>query len=325
MARFLPAKRVLPAILVLAGVSLLLAQLKLALRPKDAFYVSYYRIWELMTGAALAIKSPFFLRNRLAGLMAMGGLAAIACSVFLYNPSTPFPGLTAAAPCLGAAFVTAAGGSPNLMSAVLGLGPFRFIGLISYSLYLIHWPLLSFAHLYLNDVLDLHQRMAIVALSIVLAYLSWRYIETPFRLAASGHAKTFLRGAAVATALCIAGVAFVNEAGFPSRVSEKVLSAQALPENSAKDFERFCDSTSVEGVRGGTVCVLGDPKKTDYDFVLWGNSHAHHYAPAIGALAKANNASGILFAISTCPSLLNAGNQSCRDFNKDVLNWIMKH
>ena len=185
MARFLPARRVLAAVLILAAVSLLLAQLKLAQHPKDAFYVSYYRMWELMTGAALAIASPFVLKRRLAGSVAMAGLVAIAYSVFFYNSSTPFPDLTAMAPCFGAALVIAAGGSPNPVSAVVGFRPFRFIGLISYSLYLIHWPLLSFAHLYLNDVLDLPQRMVIVALSIVLAYLSWRFHETPFRVPAT--------------------------------------------------------------------------------------------------------------------------------------------
>ncbi len=255
----------------------------------------------------------------------MAGLAAIAYPVFFYNSATPFPGLTAVAPCLGAALVIAAGGSPNPISAVLGFGPFRFVGLISYSLYLIHWPLLSFAHLYLNDVLDLSQRMVIVALSIVLASLSWRYIETPFRVRASSHAGTFLRGAAAATVLCVAGVAFVSTAGFPSRVSDKVLSAQAIPDKGFADFASFCHPIAVEGVRGGGACVLGDPAKKTFDFALWGDSHAHHYAPAIGALAKANNASGILFAFSACGPFLDSGTESCRDFNKSVLNWTAKH
>ena len=325
MARFLPARRVLPVLLMLAAVSLVLAQLKLAAHPKDAFYVSYYRMWELMTGAALAIASPFVLRQRLRAFMATVGLAAIAFPVFFYDSTTPFPGLTALAPCLGAAFVIAAGSSPNRISSILGIGPIRFVGLISYSLYLIHWPLLSFAHLYLNDVLNLPERIVIVVLSVFLAYLSWRFIEMPFRVPASSQGKTFFRGALAAGVLCVAGVAFTSTAGFPSRVSDKVLSAEALPAKGYSDFAAFCRPVAVEGLHGGSACVLGDPNKKTYDFVLWGDSHAHHYVPAIAALAQANNASGILFAYSSCGPLLEWGTPNCRDFNKSVLDWVTTH
>jgi peptidoglycan/LPS O-acetylase OafA/YrhL len=323
MARFLPAKRVLPVLLTIAAISLLLAQLKLAQHPKDSFYISYYRMWELMTGAALAIASPLFLRSRVAALAVAAGIAAIAYPVVFYDLETPFPGLTALAPCLGAALIIAGGGSRNPISLVLGSGPFCFFGLISYSLYLIHWPLLSFAHLYLNDILDLTQRMAIVFASVLLSYLSWRFIETPFRVPASSPSRTFLHGAAAAAALCATGLLFVSAQGFPSRVGEKVLSAEALTAKANADYAAFCHPVAVEGLNGGTACVLGNPKKT-YDFVLWGDSHALHYAPSIAALAKANNASGLLFAFSSCGPLQGIGTPGCRAFNKSVLDWLEK-
>ena len=323
-ARLLPARRVLPLLLVLAATSLILAQLKLGQHPKDAFYVSYYRMWELMTGAALAIASPFILPRRAAALIATAGLAAIAYAVLFYNSAMPFPGLTALAPCLGAALIIAAGGSRNPVSSALGLGPFRFVGLISYSLYLIHWPLLSFAHLYLNDVLALPQRLFLVLASVFLAFMSWRLIETPFRVAPPLHANTFFRGAVAAGVLCVAGVAFVNTAGFPSRVSDKVLAAEALPAKSYAEVAAYCHPVAVEGLRGGAACVLGDPKRKAYDIVLWGDSHAHHFAPAIASLAKANNASGILFTFSSCGPLLDWGTPGCRDFNKSVMDWVAK-
>jgi peptidoglycan/LPS O-acetylase OafA/YrhL len=324
MARFLPAKRVLPSLLAIAAISLILAQLKLAEHPKDPFFLSYYRMWELMVGSALAIAPPILMSRGLAAALAILGFSLIAFSVGFYDPTTPFPAFTALPPCLGAALIIAAGGSSNPASKVLGLGPIRFVGLISYSLYLIHWPLLSFARLYLNDDLDVWHRLIIVLGSVLLAYLSWRFVEQPCRAPSPNFRKVFFRAAASAGALFIVAQSFVSTSGFPARVSDGVMWAENFGVKTASDVESSCVRVVLEGVKGGKACALGPQKKEGYDFVLWGDSHAQHYAAALGALADANNVSGILVFEYGCGPLLGWGPPSCRNFNASALNWIVK-
>ncbi len=326
-AWLLPPKRVLPAVLALAGLSLLLAQLKLDGHPKDAFYVSYYRMWELLVGAALALAPPLLFSRRGAPFMGACGLAAIIFAIVFYDSSTPFPALTALLPCLGAALIIGAGEYKNPVSSLLSLGAFRFFGLISYSLYLVHWPLFSFAHLYVSGALSPELRLFIVLASIVLAYLSWRYVEMPFRRASSSNAVAVFRGMAVAGMLALAGVVFVLNAGFPSRANEAVLAAEHVAIDLGEaGYEKYCRPVPIEGVRGANVCALGQPSPGGYDFVLWGDSHAYHYVPAISALAERNRVSGIVFAFPGCAPF--AGDTSvprdCQNFNAAVLDWLSR-
>jgi peptidoglycan/LPS O-acetylase OafA/YrhL len=327
MARVLPSKHVLTAIVALAAVSLLLAQLKLEGHPKDAFYVSYYRMWELLIGAALSLAPPLIVFRRFATLTAALGLAAVVCAVSLYDSSTPFPAMTALLPCAGAALIIGAGTFDNRISNTLGLGPFRFIGLISYSLYLVHWPLFSFAHLYVYDNLSLTLRLLIVLASFVLAYLSWRYVETPFRRGSFSNTITLFKGAVAAGALYLAGASFIFTLGFPSRADESVLAAQNVAIDLAEaGLEKYCNPISVEGFRYGTACSLGQPNRGGYGLVLWGDSHAANYIPAISILAELNHVSGIVFGFPGCPPFVDDTSipQSCRQFNKRVSDWLVQ-
>src|SRR5262249_34810755 len=108
-----------------------------------AFYLLHSRAWELLLGSLLAIGALPAVRSRLlAALLGLAGLALIVGSVVIYKDQTPFPGLAALAPCIGAALIIHVGKDAALpTSRLLSLAPVRFIGLISYSLYLWHWPI----------------------------------------------------------------------------------------------------------------------------------------------------------------------------------------
>jgi hypothetical protein len=272
----------------------------------------------------LAIAPPILMSGRLPATLAILGFSLIAFCVGNYDPTTPFPGFTALPPCLGAALIIAAGNSSNPASKVLGLKPIRFIGLISYSLYLIHWPLLSFARLYLNDDLDVWHRLIIVLGSVLLAYLSWRFVEKPCRAPSPNFRKVFFLATASASAIFIVAQSFVSSSGFPARVSEEVMWAENFGAKTAADVESSCVRVVLKGIIGGKACALGPQKKEGFDFVLWGDSHAQHYAAAIGALADASHASGILIFEYGCGPLLGWGPPSCRNFNASALNWIVK-
>src|SRR5262249_31479525 len=152
----------------------------------------------------------------------------------------------------------------------LSFGPLRLVGLCSYSLYLIHWPLFSFAHLYLGAELSLPLRLLLVAISFVLALLSWRFIETPLRAANLPNARTFGLAAATICGLFFLGTAYSVSEGFPFRVSEKVLIAQQIPETCSY----YCKRVAMPEVKHGTAYEIGDHHEGPYDFVLWGDSHA---------------------------------------------------
>jgi peptidoglycan/LPS O-acetylase OafA/YrhL len=150
---------------------------------QPAFYLMPYRAWELLLGALLALGAlpeirSTQLRNVLAGL----GLIAILVSALSFSMDTPFPGLSALLPCLGTTMVIYANEfGPTLIGRLLSLGPFVWVGLISYSLYLWHWPTLILAEQLRARPLSGVEKITCIVFSFVAAALSWWLVEQPFR------------------------------------------------------------------------------------------------------------------------------------------------
>src|SRR4029077_2890166 len=115
------------------------------------------------------------------------GLACIVVPCLFYTKATPFPGLAALVPCFGTAAIIWAntlaprGVSRTSAGAFLASRAFVFLGLISYSLYLWHWPLFAFSNYWSLWPLSLTSRLGLIALAFLLAVLSWRFVETPIR------------------------------------------------------------------------------------------------------------------------------------------------
>ncbi len=323
LSRIVPARRVPQIIVGLCLISLILAEARLPDHQKDAFYLPWCRGWELLLGALLAVTSVTLRPGRLASVLGAAGLAAIVAAVAFYDPSTSFPGLAAVLPCAGAALIIFSGNPVNPVSRILSFGPVRQIGLISYSLYLIHWPLFSFAHLYFSQDLSLGLRLGIIALSFVLAYASWRFIETPFRRASLPRFAVFGAAAAAMGCFYLAGFSFIASHGFPFRVDE------AFQHSADYNWEdsKYCRAIDVPGAKGGVACALGEDRGGSYDFILWGDSHAHHFVPAVNALAKARKLSGALFWRPACHPFLDDPHtaQACRDFNAAVTRFAADH
>ena len=140
--------------------------------PDAAFYLAPMRVWELMLGALLAARLlPRIGSPAVREMLALAGIALIAYAVFGFSPATPFPGSAALIPCLGAALVIYAGedDGTTLAGKVLSLWPLVFVGLVSYPLYLWHWPLLMFARYWTIVPLTAWQSAAIVTTSFILA------------------------------------------------------------------------------------------------------------------------------------------------------------
>jgi hypothetical protein len=245
-------------------------------------------------------------------------------AVTLYEPSIRFPGFAALLPCGGAALIIAAGHPQNPLSAVLAAEPARRIGLISYSLYLVHWPLFSFAHIYGAQELSFPLRLSLVLASLALAYLSWRFIETPARRAQAPKLRVFGTAAAAMALLCIAATSFFLSGGFPSRAGDMAYKF----EEPGGTISKYCRAIREPAIRGATtICELGADRGGSYDFILWGDSHAQHFVPAIATLAKARHLSGVLFFRGACHPFLGDTHtfSECREFNASVARWTESH
>lgn len=178
----------LPLYVVTAAIScvaaILVAQYQLFdLTDKAAFFLSPFRGWELMAGGIIAIE-PSIERwaTRRANLVTMTGLGLIVLSVAGPALSDGFPGASAIGPVLGASLVIAAGSSSNAwVRWILANRVSVFVGRISYSLYLVHWPMLSLFRYFVQRDLSNGEKAGLFILAMAFAYLSWRFIEVPFR------------------------------------------------------------------------------------------------------------------------------------------------
>lgn len=182
--------RLLMTMVALAGaLSLWGGQRLLGADAQAAFYLMPWRIFEFAAGALLVwIPRPPPRLAWLEEVVLLAGLGAILYAIARFDPATPFPGYHALVPCLGAAAAIHAGRARRV-GVLLGNRPLVAVGLISYSLYLVHWPLLVFAQFAAMRPLDGLERLGLMLCAIALAALMLRYVERPFRRASgsSGH------------------------------------------------------------------------------------------------------------------------------------------
>ncbi len=261
------------AVAGIAIVSFLLSVVLVRYSQNNAFYMLYTRAWELLIGTMLS-QSMFprigslWLRN----LVTFIGFTLIVYSVMFYTLATPFPGLSALMPCLGTALIIGAGESgSSVLGAALAWRPLVFIGLISYSLYLWHWPVIVFQQMgiinisyfwapHLLGALLTRHRLSLLldlGLPLVLAAISWRVIEQPFRtgkLRLSGQPLFALAGAMMC-AFLVFSLAIIWTGGVPRRFSEASLQMAAKG-----DLTEFAKAT-----RGG-ICFVGGGKYHFEDF-----------------------------------------------------------
>jgi peptidoglycan/LPS O-acetylase OafA/YrhL len=152
--------------------------------PAAAFYILPSRAWELLLGSLLVVGAvPTISSTRSRELIAAAGLIAILAAAFGFDSATPFPGAAALLPCAGTALIIHSGGAAHttIVRRLLGWGPLVVIGLMSYSLYLWHWPLLAFARYYFLSEITPGATALFVVISLVIAYLAWRFVERPVR------------------------------------------------------------------------------------------------------------------------------------------------
>lgn len=212
-------KRQLMLFAALALASLAVAQRQVQQGDAEwAFFLLQSRVWELLLGglAGVVLLSGAGQRlglHRQSGPAALSGIVLILVAVFAYDDGTAFPGLAALVPCLGALLVILFAAPSNLAGRLLGLRPVVFVGLISYSLYLWHQPLLAFTRIATGSG-DRWLMLAVVAACFPVAAASWRFVETPARRMAMPRLRLFGSAAAAMALLGTLGLAGWSTGGF---------------------------------------------------------------------------------------------------------------
>ncbi|WP_323845123.1 acyltransferase family protein [Microbulbifer magnicolonia] len=323
-----------PTLLAVAGLSALSLGLSVwatKAQPFANYFLAPTRVWELGLGALIALGAfPRVRRAWLLELAAAAGIAMILASVFLYDSATPFPGIAALLPCAGAAALIWAGNQRQTAAGrLLCWRPLVAVGLMSYSLYLWHWPVLVlFRLLHGSAELPLGLALQALALSAALAWLSWRFVEAPFRRAsAQGFSRrglVRLFGAAAALIVSVSVVINVNK-GVPARLPEPVFATYQHAIERTPEERRCMGRLPQEG-----LCEFGVASENDtsVDYLLWGDSHAGAFLPGFERWLQERGHSGAVAAKSACAPLLGVirtemgASHGCDTFNAQVMEML---
>jgi peptidoglycan/LPS O-acetylase OafA/YrhL len=297
-----------------------------------AFYMPYSRAWELFLGAALAFDLFRVPKGRLGrNCLALLGMLLIAIAAMSFKPQTPFPGASALLPCVGAALLLATGADGETVCArLLSIRPLVFIGLISYSVYLWNLPLITFAKMGgIQGVTDkgFVQKIAVILASLLLGWLSWRFVELPFR--ASGpkripRKQLFIGVAGAAALISAIGAIFLLSGGLPLRFPEAAVRVGAFLDADQEMRIGSCFITSGDHFSDfkETTCTNADPKLQNY--LLIGDSHAA--ALWFGLNQELTNARILEATASGCaPTLGNYDATDCGKMRRYVYETLLPH
>jgi peptidoglycan/LPS O-acetylase OafA/YrhL len=315
-------------VVCLAILSLLLCILGTPKARSASFFLLPTRYWEFLLGGIVALTaSKLRLGAATREATVAVGLVLIAIAVASLDSQIRFPGYWALLPCIGTALVIAGGGQEPLASRLLSTAPLTLIGRLSYSLYLWHWLWITFCRLWGFQIDSLPTQLSILAVSFVLSYLSWRFVEVPFRgagtLSKRGRA-TILAVAATAIGAC--SVVLVITGGLPARLDPQVRALMAYEHYPAKKAlyrEGVCFLTLEQSAADFNVSNCTQTAAGRTNVLLWGDSHAAHYAPGMRDAAGEFGINVVQATYAGCAPIPARpdNSETCADFGKKI--WAL--
>jgi peptidoglycan/LPS O-acetylase OafA/YrhL len=351
---------------VLTGASLIYSLWATATNPAAAYFVTPTRAWEFGVGGLLAlVPAQLHQPSHWRTALSWAGIGAIMVAALAFTSDTPFPGAAALLPVAGALAVICAGAPAKRWAPTpaMRLRPVQFLGDVSYSVYLWHWPLLILTPIVLGQTLQTTTKVSIVIITILLAWLSKLLIEDPARTARflRGHHNAWTYAVAAATT----AVVLVINTGGASHVRTEIRKAQrastaALASNprcfgaASRDPEVPCknpklrltvvprpvaaDAAPNPGCRkigaidGKQVCTFGVEKAAAATTVaLVGDSHAGMWRVALDPVAKRNRWYGVHMGHASCPlskalrDLPEPNRSHCIKWKQHVFEWFEDH
>jgi peptidoglycan/LPS O-acetylase OafA/YrhL len=308
------------------GLSFALSVYLVRAAPSAAFYLLPTRAWELLLGSIVAflpIRSDGG-RRYFYDFLAVIGLLLILVPLVTYTAETPFPGIAALPPCVGTALVIwvnsrTSGSAPTLVGSALSVSPLVFVGLISYSLYLWHWPLLTYSRYVSLLSLPKSHRAALIVAAFVISLLSWKFVEAPFRTRRLGATRKSMFGYAGV------GLAAVGLCGLIA------MKTYLVPRQSADPA--FASDLETSDVRAGRLAAIGaaDPARPP-TVLVWGDSHARSALPGMDLVLKEQGVTGLAATHAATPPVLDwhsdlkwGMKDKALEFNEAVFEYVRNH
>lgn len=300
--------------------------------PTTNFYLLPTRAWELFAGALLAFSPACGIREKkwLNELLALAGIALILVPCFTYDHKTPFPGLAALPPVLGSALLIWVGSSAvgfSLIGKLLASKPVVFVGLISYSLYLWHWPLFSLTRYVTVKPPATAVWWGLIGFSVILATLSWRFVETPFRQRKilAHRPKLFAITAILFAVMIGGGLVMYKTNGFDGRIADQTKNLV----KTGKFDQGYVRELELKDIPHNLV-RLGATNSTP-SVLVWGDSHAMAVLPVIDAICKETGNAAAAATHAATPPVIGyfsrnqwGLNEASLPFNAAVLEHIKK-
>ncbi|MBN1207430.1 MAG: acyltransferase [Myxococcaceae bacterium] len=284
-----------------------------------AFYLPLTRFWELAVGGFLASRelhrearrplSPGAVPSRwVANAKAALGLALVGASLVLLDEHKPFPGWWAALPTLGAALLISASREAWLNTHLLGSRGLVFVGLISYPLYLWHWPLLSFRRVVWPGDTSLAVTLGLILVAFVLAWMTYRFVEQPIRHQREWRSPRRIASLVSGLAITAAVGLGVHQQLLPTRLEGRdAFAKQALQlDKSLRDGSGAtkCEGLPEVSAEARQVCTSFGEGAPNGTFVVWGDSHAIAWSPVFHEAARQAGMRAVVFSLEGCPPLV---------------------
>lgn len=265
-----------------------------------AFYLFPFRAWELLAGVLLAVwATEKRFAYQINAVISYTGLAIVLGSIVWIDPSALFPGWQAMFPVLGTVMLIANGQHDNFVNRVLSMRVPAAIGLISYSLYLWHWPVFTLTTYVQGDYGGPAEVALWICISVVLAAASWALIEQPVRKAKSLRGRMVVGGAALASLLLLGAAGYIFRAdGVGGRFGPQADIHIAATGDFLQDFSR-CQVDSDGPFEGLETCPIGPIDRVP-EILIWGDSHVRAMLEGIAQIAVESDRAALVIWRAGC-------------------------
>lgn len=329
---------------IFVALSLLSLQLGVEMEERNPdlnFFLSITRFWELAVGSILAYRELNFkiLEEGIAKrILPMLGLYLIIYSILFFDNANSHPSFQTLIPIIGVALIISYASKEELVGKILGSKIFVWIGLISYSIYLWHFPIFAFSRIG-GKILNNFEKFELILLTFILSIISYFVIEKPFRKLVS--LKFFIISVFITIIGLIListyiiksdGVATKSRLGLNSKI---IATAEPSILFTDKFGDKLCEEKDSLYIKGRQFCMLGDTNNSKVDFVLLGDSHAMHSQHLLNNISLKYGMKGVYGGRSGCPPLLGVyplrsdrknfpggASKRCHDINQNAYEFV---